>query len=395
MGVLVKNNYIEPNKKSRGVNDMRYKKKSCLIIIFFCFFIIFRHTSYIQLQMSKTLLVLLFTTQIFAQTLKQKITGDWIKEDIRLKDGSPILLDEVKNMQLRYIFTENNEFQITINGKTGKGKYKILGDTIQLNKTTFLKVLEVEDTKLVIQEVNTDPLAPPSKSKIIFIAARIHNLGYVPEKYRTKGKDTIYVSKQNYLEPFFVDNYNSAAQVISNNFYFPEHKAGDFYSRFIITKTGEIKGIEILSSTDEKYNNYLIKAIKSTKDKWFPATWEGQPVNTEIKMDFDMGWSEKMAKKNKSEILKDTIDANESNYYLLQANINMEQKRYTAAIKNLSKSLDLDPRNIDAYYARAAVYALTKDTQKMCVDLLQLKHLEQAKGTEFWKKFCDLKKKIE
>jgi TPR repeat len=345
--------------------------------------------------MSKTLLFLLFTTQIFAQTIQEKITGDWIKEDIRLKDGSPILSEEVKNMQLRYIFSENNDFQVTINGKTGKGKYKISGDTIQLNKTTFLKVLEVENTRLVVQEVTSDPLAPPSKAKIIFIAARIHNLGYFPEKYRTKGQDTIYLSKQNYLEPFFVDNYNSAAQFISNNFGFPAYKAGDFYTRFIITKTGEIKGIEVLSSTHEKYNDYLIRAIKTTKGKWLPATWEGQPVNTEIKMGFDLGWSEKMALKNKSDIPKDTIDANESNYYLLQANINVEQKRYAVAIKNLNRSLDLDPRNIDAYYARAAVYAITKDTQKMCVDLLQLKHLEQAKGTELWKKFCDSKKTME
>lgn len=363
--------------------------------IFLFFYYISAHILHSHTRMSKTLFFLLFTTQLFAQTLKEKIAGEWVKDDIRLKDGSPILLEEVKNMQLRYVFTPDNEFQVTINGKTGKGKYQISGDTIQLNKSTFLKILEVEDLKLVFQEVNSDPLGSPSKAKIIMIPARIHNLGYFPEKYRTKGQDTIYVSKHNYLEPFFVDNNYSAAQFISDNFYFPEHKAGDFYARFIITKTGEIKGIEILNSTHEKYNEYLIKAIKSTKGKWLPATWGGQPVNAEIKMGFDMGWSEKMALKNKEEAPKDTIDVNESNYYLMQANINVEQKRYAVAIKNLTKSLDLDPRNIDAYYARAAVFALTKDTQKMCVDLLQLKHLEQAKGTELWKKFCDTKKEPE
>lgn len=342
--------------------------------------------------MGKILLFILLTTQLFAQQLKEKIIGDWVKDDIRLKDGSPILQEEIKNMQIRYIFSEKGEFIVTINGKSGKGIYKVVGDTIKLGKTTFLKVLEIEDTKLVVQEVSTNPLGQPSKAKIIMIPSRIHNLGFFPEKYRTKGQDTIYVSKHNYLEPFFLDPDNSAAQFISDNFLFPAYKAGDFFTRFIITKTGEIKGIEILSSTHEKYNEDLIKAIKTTKGKWLPALWEGQPVNAEIKMGFDMGWSEKMAEKNKAEVPKDTIDVNQSNYYLLQANINVEQKRYALAIKNLSKSLDLDPRNIDAYYARAAVYALTRDTQKMCVDLLQLKHLEQAKGTELWKKFCDVKK---
>jgi Tfp pilus assembly protein PilF len=65
----------------------------------------------------------------------------------------------------------------------------------------------------------------------------------------------------------------------------------------------------------------------------------------------------------------------------MQGNINVEEKRYSAAIKNLSKSLEYDPLNIDAYYARAAVFALTKDTQKMCEDLLQLKNLQQVKAT--------------
>lgn len=342
--------------------------------------------------MGKILLFLLLTTQIYAQTLKEKLIGEWVKDEIRLKDGSPILLEEVKNMQLRYVFLENGDFLITIDGKSGKSSYQIIGDTIQVGKSTFIQILEINDVKLVVQEITKDPLAPPSKVKISLIPARIHNLGYFPEKYRTKGQDTIFVSKRNYLEPFFIDNEKSAAQFISDNFYFPAYKVGDFYARFIITKLGEIKGIEILNSTNEKYNNKLIEAIKTSNGKWLPAIWEGKPVNTEIKMGFDMGWSEKNAAKTKSATPKDTIDANGSNYYLLQANMNVEQKRYAAAIKNLTKSLDLDPRNIDAYYARAAVYALTKDTQKMCVDLLQLKHLEQAKGTELWKKFCDSKK---
>lgn len=342
--------------------------------------------------MGKILFFLLFTSQLFAQALKEKLIGEWVKDEIRLKDGSPILLEEVKNMQLRYVFSEKGKFLITIDGKSGISSYQIIGDTIQIGKSTLLKVLEISEVKLVVQELHKDPIAEPSKVKISLIPARIHNLGYFPEKYRTKGQDTIYISKRNYLEPIFLDNEKSAAQFISDNFYFPAFKVGDFYSRFIITKLGEIKGIEILSSTDEKYNNKLIEAIKTSKDKWLPATLEGKPVNTEIKMGFDMGWSEKMAAKNKVEAPKDTLDPTASNYHLMRANINVEQKMYPLAIKNLTLSLKADPRNIDAYYARAAVYALTKDTQKMCVDLLQLKHLEQAKGTELWRKFCDSKK---
>lgn len=344
--------------------------------------------------MYKILTFLFFSTQIFAQTFKQKIVDEWVKDNISLYDGSPILKDDIRNMQLRYTFMSNDSIQVTINGKTGRGKYQVKNDTLYFEKNVAFKIERLDDIKLVIRAVVLDSASLSKALRLSFIPARFHDLGFTPQTYRTKGQDTIYVSKHNYLEPLFMDIDRSASQFISDNFFFPEYKAGDFYARFIITKQGEIKGIEVLESTHENYNKYLIKAIKATEGKWRPAEWEGKPVNAEIKMGFDMGWSEKMGRKSgDTDAKKDTIDANESNYYLMQGNINVEAKRYSMAIKDLTKSITLDPLNIDAYYARAAVYALTKDVQKMCVDLQQLKNMQQTKGTELWNKFCQDKKK--
>jgi len=344
--------------------------------------------------MYKILTFLFISTQIFAQTFKQKIVDEWVKDNISLYDGSPILKDEVRNMQLRYTFMQNDSFQVTINGKTGRGTYQVKNDTLYFAKNVAFKIERLDDVKLVFRGINLDSASQSKALRLSFIPARFNNLGFTPQTYRTKGQDTIYVSKFNYLEPLFMDADRSASQFISDNFFFPEYKAGDFYARFIITKQGEIKGIEVLESTHENYNKYLIKAIKATAGKWQPAIWEGKPVNSEVKMGFDMGWSEKMGRKNGDAVAKkDTIDANESNYYLMQANINVEAKRYSLAIKDLTKSITLDPLNIDAYYARAAVYALTKDVQKMCIDLQQLKNMQQIKGTELWNKFCQDKKK--
>jgi len=344
--------------------------------------------------MYKILTFLFISTQIFAQTFKQKIVDEWVKDNISLYDGSPILKDEVRNMQLRYTFMKNDSFQVTINGKTGRGTYHVKNDTLYFGKNVAFKIERLDDIKLVFRAVSLDSTSLSKALRLSFIPARFHNLGFTPQTYRTKGQDTIYISKHNYLEPFFMDADISASQFISERFFFPEYKAGDFYARFIITKQGEVKGIEVLESTHENYNKYLIKAIKATAGKWRPAEWEGKPVNAEIKMGFDMGWTEKMERKSgNADTKKDTIDANESNYYLMQGNINVEAKRYSLAIKDLTKSIALDPLNIDAYYARAAVYALTKDVQKMCVDLQQLKNMQQAKGTELWNKFCQDKKK--
>lgn len=338
--------------------------------------------------MYKTLLLLLISTQIFAQSFKGKLIGEWVKDNITLYDDSPILKDDIRNLELRYTFMKNDSFLVTINGKTGRGTYQINNDTLIVANNAFFKILDLNDIKLTLQSINIEE--KDKALKLSFIPVKFHNLGFTPITYRTVGQDIIYVSKHNYLEPSFLDMNQSAAQYISERFYFPEYKVGDFYTRFIITKEGEIKGIDILSSTDPKFDKYLIKAIKSSKGKWIPAIWEGKPVNAEVKMGFDMGWSEKMALKNPTSTKKDSVGTNtsESNYFLMQANINVEEKRYTAAIKNLNQSLQLDPLNVDAYYARAAVFALTKDTKKMCIDLLHLKNLQQGKGTDLWNKFC-------
>ncbi|MDZ7933527.1 MAG: hypothetical protein U5M51_00820 [Emticicia sp.] len=340
--------------------------------------------------MYKVLIFLFISNQIFAQTFKQKIVNEWVKESISLYDGSPILKDNIRNMQLRYIFTKNDSFQVTINGKTQRSTYRLQNDTLYFGKIVAFKIERLDDIKLVFRDVNLDSTSQSKALRLSFIPARFHNLGFTPKTYRTKGQDTIYVSEYNHLEPLFMDTERSAAQFISDNFYFPEYKKGNFFARFIITSKSEIKGIEVLESTDEKYNKYLIKAIKATAGRWKPAIWEGKPVNSEVKMGFDMGWSKK---NNENTSQKDTIDTNESDYYLMQGNINVEAKRYSLAIKDLTKSIALDPLNIDAYYARAAVYAITKDVQKMCVDLLQLKNMQQIKGTELWNKFCQDKKK--
>lgn len=339
--------------------------------------------------MYKILTFLFFSTSIFAQSLKEKLIGEWVKDELTLIDGSPILKEEVRNMKLRYSFMPNDSFQVTVNGKTGTGIYALRGDTLTIADNSNFKIAVLNDIKLSFY-----PIGIEKGIKFSFIPARFHNLGFTPQTYRTKGQDTIYISKQDYLEPLFIDADRAAAEFISDNFFFPEYKAGDFYARFIITKRGEVKGIEILESTHENYNKNLIKAIKTTEGKWKPAIWEGKPVNAEIKMGFDMGWTEKMGRKSGvTSTKKDTIDANESNYYLMQGNIHVEAKRYQSAIKELTKSIALDPLNIDAYYARAATYAITKDIQKMCVDLLQLKNMQQAKGTELWNKFCQDKNK--
>ncbi|RYU96043.1 hypothetical protein [Emticicia agri] len=338
--------------------------------------------------MLKTLILIGFSSVAVAQGFKQNVIGDWIKEDIRLKDGSPILDKAVRDIQLRYIFQKDGTSRVVYDGRTGDRPYRVKHDTLIVGTDTFYKIEQASDIKLVLQQITADSSA--NALKIILTPAHLYHIGFMPEKYRTKGGDTIYVYKPNYLEPFFMDAEMNASQYISENFDFPEYRTGDFYTRFIITKNGEVKGIEILRTTSDRYNNKLIAAIKKSEGKWRPAMWEGQPVNVEVMMGFDLGWTEKQAERTSSTTEQsDEEKIQESNEFLAEGKYNLTLKNYNEAIRNYTWSLDKNPLNIDAYYGRASAYAMKKDTKKMCEDLLQLKNLQQAKGTELWNKFCN------
>ncbi|HEY1056328.1 MAG TPA: hypothetical protein VGE24_14375 [Emticicia sp.] len=337
--------------------------------------------------MLKTLFLVCLSSVAFAQNIRQNVIGDWIKENIQLRDGSPILDKNIKDIQLRYIFDKSGTSRVVYDGKAGDRSYRLKHDTLIVGNDTFYKVEQASDIKLVLQQITSDSA---SALKITFTPAHLYNIGFVPEKYRTKGGDTIYVYKPNYLEPFFMDAEMNASQYISEIFDFPEFRTGDFYTRFIITAAGEVKGIEILRTTNDRYNNKLIAAIKRTEGKWKPAIWEGKPVNVEVMMGFDFGWTEKQAGQNSSSTQETEQEKiQESNEFLAEGKYNLTLKNYNEAIKNYTWSLDKNPLNIDAYYGRASAYAMKKDTKKMCEDLLQLKNLQQAKGTELWNKFCN------
>lgn len=337
--------------------------------------------------MLKTLLLVCVCSVAFAQNMKGGIVGDWIKDDIRLKDNSPVLDKAIRSIQLRYIFRNNGTLRAVYDGKAGDRPYTIKNDTLIIGNDTFYKIEQLSDIKLVLQQIHADSSA--AALKIVFTPAHLYNIGFMPEKYRTRGGDTIYVLKPNYLEPFFMDAEMSASAYISDNFDFPEFRAADFFTRFIITTKGEVKGIEILRSTSERFNNKLIAAIKKTEGKWEPAIWEGKPVNVEVQMGFDIGWTELEAAKNRSQTVDtEEEDLAESNEFLAEGKYNLSLRNYNDAIRNFTWSLEKNPLNVDAYYGRASAYAVKKDNKKMCEDLLQLKNLQQAKGTQLWEKFC-------
>lgn len=347
--------------------------------------------------MTRFLFLIFVSLQIFAQdSLKiskpktykiKQLLGEWVKEEIRMKDGSKLYNNPLSEMNLRYVFNDDNTATIYYDGRSGNVPYLLQNDKIEINSLPLI-ISYLDKNRLILEE-EKDTLG----IQIRLVSAKIHNLGFTPQSYITQGNDTIYVAERNYLEPFFNDPAQNAMQFISENFGYPEYRADDFYARFIITKNGEVKGIKILNSTNPKFDIKLVKAIKKSEGKWIPAKWEEKTVNVEIKMRFDMGWSQKMAAKNPKEyggLVDSTQIRNElSDNYLLEGDYYADTKNYKQALRAYNLSIQNNPLNVQTYYKRAAIFALNKQTNKMCEDLRHLRDLEQKRGADLYRKYCE------
>jgi len=65
-----------------------------------------------------------------------------------------------------------------------------------------------------------------------------------------------------------------------------------------------------------------------------------------------------------------------------------QNKDYESSIKNFTKSYELDPKNVDALYNRAAIYYETGKLELACKDWNELSELGQKRGIELLKNNC-------
>ena len=336
--------------------------------------------------MKRLIIVLsLLGNMVFAQnSLQNKIMGEWVKDEIKLADNSPVYDVSIKESRFRYNFYSTDYVQITYNGKTNKNAYRIDHDTLVINDHIKFKIAELSDIKLILDQIDED-IAQHKKLRLIFIPAHIYNVGFVPKHYLSKGGDTVYVSEPNYLEPYFMNEDTKASDYIYQQFNFPDYRHGLFTVRFVITKNSELVGARVLKSSNEKFNERLLKAVNKTAKMWKAANYEGKNVNSEVEIVFDLDWTVR----NPAEVPASLIEKDEESQIYSDEGINMlEEGAYNKAIEFFNEALKQYSFNLDAYYGRAAAYVLLKKPQMACKDFLVLKNLGQVRATQLYEKYC-------
>ncbi len=325
------------------------------------------------------LIFLILATQSFAQnTFSNKLMENWKKTEIRSKDGSKLYDQTYLNSTFDIDVFSKDSLRLFTSGRRFNYPYTFKDSILIFNKITF-KVKSISETELILDQADfTDETQALS---LRFMPKKLFDLTYTPSSYLSKSGERVYQQVNGKLEPYFIDKNMAVMDYIFEKFGFPEYRKGGFVVRFVVTKTGAVKGITVVASTNDKYNDKLISAVNKTKGKWQPAEYMGEKVNVEVEYDYNLSYSER-----ETTSIVDSLEY--SKMYYDYGNDFFERAAYKQAETYYQKSINYNPLNINSYYQHAACLILLRRKDEACKDYQQLVFLEQKKAKILQDKYC-------
>lgn len=318
---------------------------------------------------------------IYAQKqVIENLQGEWIKEKIALKDGSPIYQDELNNASFGLDFRGDSLITF-FNNIYSLHAYDVKDSIISYNSVLY-KIVRLEKPILEISQIIKSENSEPLLIKMVYKPTL--DISFPADYFVAKNGEKVYINQPNILEPKFLNSKSSAMDYIYSYFNYPEYKKGGFVVRFVISKTGKMEGLRIEASSNNKYDQRLINAVKKTEDKWLPAQYQGQKVNCEVQLNFDLGWSKSPTMDNPAEVNKRAAIE-----YFDYGQYYFDEKNYKNAVYYLTKAIEKDPYQVNAYYMRASSNILLKNKKAACDDFQTLISLGQKKAEEYADKYCD------
>lgn len=322
---------------------------------------------------------LLITLSSFGQsTLRQQLIKNWKKTDITAIDGSPYYDEETVNLDFDLHFFSTDSVYLFNNNRLSALRYRLSADSLLVLSGLRLRVIEVSEIKLVLESLESEGF----DFKITFMPKRLFDLTYTPEAYRAKNGEIVFIAIHGKLEPQFTHKTMSPVDYIFEQFGFPEYRKGGFVVRFVVTATGDVTGVRVIASSNDRYNDNLVKAVLKTKGMWKPAEFKGEKVATEMEYNYNLGYHDR----NLSSSQVDSLSY--SKMYLDYGLQFISTGAYRNAATYLKKAIDLNPLNVEAYFKHAEVSFALRRKEEGCESLSYLLLLEQKKAEPLYEKHC-------
>ncbi len=341
------------------------------------------------------LLFLLITIKSYCQKVNiSELNGDWIKYKIEMKDGSS-LIDRflTDSSYVNYTF---RKLEMCTNGNPTHRvnevcfPFSLNKNFIKTSSTSGYEIERVKnDTLILCERING---IENDKLKRFYFVREQKLFNEIKEQ---KGE-----SKNQVANEFYTPTLKSSLMLELNKVFKKKHS--NFKAKGIITIDLKNKNISTLINYSNTNDSSKIQRIKKVINKSYKL-WNLNKFKHLDKLEMPFVLKDEKTKTFRGISMKfftdsfyqldhfyggDTRVIQKAGEYFNKGIRSYQSKDYESSIKNFTKSYELDPKNIDALYNRAAIYYETGKLELACKDWNELSELGQKRGMELLKNNC-------
>lgn len=331
------------------------------------------------------LLFTCLTSSTFAQIKKSDLVGDWVKYKAERVDGSRIIdRFDSESSKMRHSFTYN---KFTSIGTTLD--YSLVGRKLSIGKFTKYIVEKLKNDTLILAE-NYPRKRKDQLNRLFFVKNTISS-----------------VKEPEVMEDGLIVVNKNITKTLSKNI-------NSYLFKRISSKFGDtnFKGYMIINHLDKNVTTFVIESIEANKRTLKAITialnesysfWDVGNEYDKLRVNFfcktksvesfrncSLNFA-KSAYKNfnyPSKIVPTAEEIKLSGEYFKKGNNAFKKKKYKSAIKNFTKSYNLDYVMIDAVYNRALVHHTMGNLEKACEDWKHLADLGQKDAMKYLEQYC-------
>ncbi len=323
------------------------------------------------------------------------LTGTWVAKRIQGSNGSPIMTDdEVQKSDLVFVFG-NTRLSLYTQGTPTTVNYTREGQRLRTGGGTVYAIEKLTPFELILNEFSANYNGGANRLKIYLARSEGSYEDYMFQKYvvpnlRFDG-DTFYVMNDYVYPKFqgrgrndtFFDSYQNSYEFIEDAFRQQGRPKRDrFRVSFMVSRAGRVEDIKIVESTDARYNDALIRAIRTTNSLWTPASANGRPARVQINYEFPYGLPD-----DKTITLAD-INQLKAKDLVQEGLKSFGRKRYTEALDTFNQALALDPGNVSIRLNRAATNYQLGQLDDACTEWRYLATNGDKTAARYVKRYC-------
>lgn len=341
------------------------------------------------------IIALFFFTNNYGQIKLSTIQGYWVNDKVEMKDGSDLFGRFVEDSVYAEYRIDQNKLCINSNPihRTNESclDFTLINNFIKTSQYAGFIIEKVNNDSLILSE-KIDGLTDDKLKRLYFRKQEVV-LDNFKEEY--KNQKNITASK------LFTPKTNATIEIDLNKAFKNNYSNFELIGNFKIYPAQKKIKTSVTFSTQNDSSRIRIvkKIIDHSFEKWNLKDFQGYEsieipfvLKSEITKRY-WGISVIFLTKDLTEFERvngiKMEDLRKSSDYFNKALIAYDEKRYPEAITYFTESYNLDNKNIDALYNKAAVYFESGDKQNACQVWLEISMLGQVNAKQLFLEHCN------